>query len=821
MTTRAASSRGTLLLLVGILLANTGQPDHATANEYWVAPDGDDRLDGQSRRTAGASPSRGQPTRINDAVKQGDSQLPVYSTEGFLPSGRLRVGDHAVAYVSKTERSFVLAAPWPEDTSAFARVYDADLLGGRSFAPGDVILLAGGEWTDRPLNFCQPGTIDRPITYRPAPGHRPRLVSTRFNLAPVRHLGSSRSPPTTHVVLSGLEIRNSADGNHGAPGMDLIGISHSVVSGCRIHISGRDLNGDNNAIRLLQCNHVTVTGCRLHSRFANAVAAWNTTDTKITHCVIYECFQGIAVNGSPYVSHLDVDHCTIFASHRYGALGSESAGRVRLTNSIVAQMGSLRIPALTGHAGGDHNCLWHVAVSYGKGWNGSAEGRPGKHDIQSDPGFLSRDPSHPQFLRIPTNSPLATAADDGGYLGAFKPVPIPATPTLPVIDVREFGAVGDGKHDDAPAIQAAVRLAEQLGGGRVVIPATDAFYLLGSTIRIRRHHVTLTGPKARLKLKNGVGRIHLLHIGGDGATRSVAEHIQVSGLLLDGNYRRQPQQRAGGLPRCIWVEHAGHVVIRDITVNDAWCGVSLATNTRDCLVENVTVTDWDHDAFGASGWGVNGGCTDVTFRRCRAVDTPQCVKAWEVEEGEQRILLEDCVVENLGGTGTGFYIRHHGYRWPVLVDDVTFRRCRVSKVNGDGFRIATSPGPQIRPGIRTRNIRLLDCQCVGRTTIAWGVENILVRGGRFDGPVCLGFAAGTKPLEGNGTKGPVRSVTLQETRTGQLLINSQIGNPTGKLGDTIHPDYVPRIRLLQVQQDRPARIIGEGARIEIRDGSPE
>ena len=641
-----------MLLLVGILLANTGQPDHATANEYWVAPDGDDRLDGQSRRTAWASPSRGQPTRINDAVKKGDSQLPVYSTEGFLPSGRLRVGDITVAYVSKTERSFVLAAPWPEDTSAFARVYDADLLGGRSFAPGDVILLAGGEWTDRPLNFCQPGTIDRPITYRPAPGHRPRLVSTRFNLAPVRHLGSSRSPPTTHVVLSGLEIRNSADGNHGAPGMDLIGISHSVVSGCRIHISGRDLNGDNNAIRLLQCNHVTVTGCRLHSRFANAVAAWNTTDTKITHCVIYECFQGIAVNGSPYVSHLDVDHCTIFASHRYGALGSESAGRVRLTNSIVAQMGSLRIPALTGHAGGDHNCLWHVAVNYGKGWNGSAEGRPGKHDIQSDPGFLSRDPSHPQFLRIPTNSPLATAADDGGYLGAFKPVPIPATPTLPVIDVREFGAVGDGKHDDAPAIQAAVRLAEQLGGGRVVIPATDAFYLLGSTIRIRRHHVTLTGPKARLKLKNGVGRIHLLHIGGDGATRSVAEHIQVSGLLLDGNYRRQPQQRAGGLPRCIWVEHAGHVVIRDITVNDAWCGVSLATNTRDCLVENVTVTDWDHAAFGASGWGVNGGCTDVTFRRCRAVDTPQCVKAWEVEEGAQRILLEDCVVESARSTGT-------------------------------------------------------------------------------------------------------------------------------------------------------------------------
>ena len=104
----------------------------------------------------------------------------------------------------------------------------------------------------------------------------------------------------------------------------------------------------------------------------------------------------------PYVSHLDVDHCTFYASHRYGALGSESSGRVRLTNSIVAQMGSLRVPALTGHAGGDHNCLWHVAVAYGKGWNGAADGRPGAHDVQADPGFLSRDPSHPLFLRIST-----------------------------------------------------------------------------------------------------------------------------------------------------------------------------------------------------------------------------------------------------------------------------------------------------------------------------------------------------------------------------------------------------------------------------------
>jgi hypothetical protein len=416
-------------------------------------------------------------------------------------------------------------------------------------------------------------------------------------------------------------------------------------------------------------------------------------------------------------------------------------------------------------------------------------------------------------MRISRDSAVATAAADGSQLGAFAPVDKPAVPVLETINVRDFGARGDGRHDDSPAIQAAVGLAQRRGGGRVLVPPSSRVYLLGSTIRIRNRHVTLTGPGATLKLKSGAGRIHLIHIGGDGPTRSIAEHIEVSGLTLDGNYRQQPQQRAGGLPRCVWVENACHVTLRQLRIRDAWCGVSFATHTRQGLAQDVRVTDWDHDAFGASGWGINGGCTDIRFLDCRATDTSRCVKAWEIEEGAQRILLEDCVVENLGGTGTGYYVRHHAYRWPVLVDRVTFRRCRVSRVAGDGFRVATVPGPSIRPAIRTRNVRLLDCQCLGRTTIAWGVENVLVEGGRFDGPMTLGFAAGTDPLEGNGPKGPVRSVTLRNVHVGQLLINGQRGNPNGTLGDKGADDYVPTIRLESVRSDRPTRISGKAARI--------
>ena len=151
MSTTSSLCRHAWILLIGIVVADTSQAVPVSASEYWVAPDGDDRLDGTTRQTAWASPSRGQPTRTSEAVPRGTLKLPVYSTEGFLDSGRLRIGQHVVAYVSRTERSFVLAGPWPENIAVAARVYDADLLGGKSFAPGDVILLAGGVFTDLSL----------------------------------------------------------------------------------------------------------------------------------------------------------------------------------------------------------------------------------------------------------------------------------------------------------------------------------------------------------------------------------------------------------------------------------------------------------------------------------------------------------------------------------------------------------------------------------------------------------------------------------------------------------------------------------------------
>ena len=38
------------------------------------------------------------------------------------------------------------------------------------------------------------------------------------------------------------------------------------------------------------------------------------------------------------------------------------------------------------------------------------------------------------------------------------------------LDVRDFGALGDGRHIDSPAINAAIESAASAGGGLVVVP---------------------------------------------------------------------------------------------------------------------------------------------------------------------------------------------------------------------------------------------------------------------------------------------------------------------------------------------------------------
>lgn len=103
-------------------------------------------------------------------------------------------------------------------------------------------------------------------------------------------------------------------------------------------------------------------------------------------------------------------------------------------------------------------------------------------------------------------------------------------------DVRQFGAVGDGSHDDRDAIQRAIDAAQRVGGGVIYFPAGT--YIVGSTFSILRSGVA--GTPTRLALLGAPEGAILKAGDGNTSTSSIMNinernNVLVYGLTFDGN----------------------------------------------------------------------------------------------------------------------------------------------------------------------------------------------------------------------------------------------------------------------------------------------
>jgi hypothetical protein len=84
---------------------------------------------------------------------------------------------------------------------------------------------------------------------------------------------------------------------------------------------------------------------------------------------------------------------------------------------------------------------------------------------------------------------------------AGKTVDIVSSDTLPFLNVKEFGARGDGVTDDTAAIQTAINTAQSAGGGTVYFPAGQ--YLITSALTITAQYVHLRGANDHLWTPGG------------------------------------------------------------------------------------------------------------------------------------------------------------------------------------------------------------------------------------------------------------------------------------------------------------------------------
>jgi len=209
---------------------------------------------------------------------------------------------------------------------------------------------------------------------------------------------------------------------------------------------------------------------------------------------------------------------------------------------------------------------------------------------------------------------IKTSADYGGTPDEYRDHTISGG-TIAVlqtegsVNVKQYGAVGDGVADDTAAIQAAADAVSASGGGVVYYPAGTYLVSRGIT-------TTDSGTQhLAIRLNNfvyhkGAGidatKIHLA----DGSDCHVfyqfqADHCGVSDMTIDANRANQTVQNpsTGNDPAgIIIIDLALNVQLKDLYIKntpDYGIGFEGSMNARNCLIENVTIENSGGDSFDA------------------------------------------------------------------------------------------------------------------------------------------------------------------------------------------------------------------------------
>jgi Pectate lyase superfamily protein/Right handed beta helix region len=239
-----------------------------------------------------------------------------------------------------------------------------------------------------------------------------------------------------------------------------------------------------------------------------------------------------------------------------------------------------------------------------------------------------------------------------------------------VFNVRDYGAVGDGKAVETAAINRAVEACSAAGGGQVRL--TPGRYLSG-TVRLRSHvtllleaGATLVGtpdldayeafrpppgtPEAGFK-----ATWHRALILGDG----VEDAAIVGPGRIDGNQVFDPngeEHRRG--PHAILFGNCRGVTLRDFSVADAANYAVMLEGCEQVEARNLTVTGgWDGIHF--RGWR-DRPCRDVTIADCRLFTGDDAIagRYWD------NVLITGCVLNSscnglrLIGPATHLIVHH-------------------------------------------------------------------------------------------------------------------------------------------------------------------
>ncbi|MBD9478925.1 right-handed parallel beta-helix repeat-containing protein [Pseudoxanthomonas sp. PXM02] len=273
-----------------------------------------------------------------------------------------------------------------------------------------------------------------------------------------------------------------------------------------------------------------------------------------------------------------------------------------------------------------------------------------------------------------------------------------------ILDARDFGARGDGRHDDTRALQAAIDALP--AGGTLALGAGNYVIDPERSLRLRSRTRLSMARETRLVARaNAAPRAYVLLIEG-------VHDVEVSGGRIVGD-RDHHLSTAGEWGHGIMVRGAESVLLRDLHITRCWGdGISVGgisgarvTPSRDIRIEDVTCT-------GNRRQGLTiGRSRHVRVLRSHFIATrgtlPGCGIDIEPDPGDsaEDIAIEACTLRGNHGAGLQVYAR--GRR-------ITVRRCDIRGNRGDGVLI--------REGEQ--------CVIEDNDIVGNGLRGIAVRGGR-------------------------------------------------------------------------------------------
>lgn len=254
------------------------------------------------------------------------------------------------------------------------------------------------------------------------------------------------------------------------------------------------------------------------------------------------------------------------------------------------------------------------------------------------------------------------------------------------LDVRDFGARGNGGGDDTRAIQAAIDALPE-AGGTVVVPAGNYPIDPLRSLRLRsRMHLSMTADTRLVAMSNAAPRAYVLLL-------QQVDDVEVSGGRIIGD-RERHLGTTGEWGHGIMVRGSSRVRLHDLHITRCWGdGMSVGglsgvrgqapLPSRDVLIQDVVCQ-------GNRRQGLTiGRSRQVRVLGCSFLDTggvlPGCGIDIEPDPGgdARDVLIEDCLVQGNQGAGIQLYERVH---------DVTIRRCRILSNRGDGVHLRAAAG---------------------------------------------------------------------------------------------------------------------------------